>query len=69
MTNQLLTCIKNLEVYKMSVDAEIVEVRQAIARVHQTIYGLTRGLQNITNDIDTKLDSFSTQVHGNLFSI
>lgn len=58
-----------------SVDAEIVRVRNAIARVHQTFFGLTRGLQNITLDVDSKLDSFSSQVRGksklkrNLFNV
>ncbi|KAI6189451.1 hypothetical protein M3Y97_00009900 [Aphelenchoides bicaudatus] len=48
----------------MSVDAEIIKVREAIASVHRTFYGLTRGLQNITNEVDSNLDAFSSEVHG-----
>lgn len=46
----------------MSVDAEIVRVREAIKRVHGTIFGLTSGLQNITRDIDRRLDGFTEEV-------
>jgi hypothetical protein len=49
----------------MPVDAEVVRVREAIAKVHQIFIGITQGLQNITFEVDKKLDSFSSQVHGN----
>ncbi|KAI6230020.1 hypothetical protein M3Y99_01110400 [Aphelenchoides fujianensis] len=48
----------------MSVDAEIVRVREAIKKVHGTIFGLTNGLQNITHDIDRRLDGFTQEVEG-----
>ncbi|KAI6212791.1 hypothetical protein M3Y94_00070600 [Aphelenchoides besseyi] len=48
----------------MSVDAEIVRVRNAITRVHSTIIGLTSGIQNITENIDHRLDGFTSEVRG-----
>lgn len=51
----------------MSVDAEIVRIREAIANVHRTFFVLTRELQNITLEVDAKLDGFSADVHSKLF--
>ncbi|KAI6185688.1 hypothetical protein M3Y98_00050900 [Aphelenchoides besseyi] len=48
----------------MSVDSEIVRVRDAIKRVHSTIIGLTGGIQNITENIDHRLDGFTSEIRG-----